>query len=180
MLSQALASADVPTLLVVSTVKAAASVAAGRAAAPGVISAKVAALMEGVLKAMFLTKLKRALVIVLMACFLSGGVFLLAGPASVTGQTPGKEKGPPKAPAKEASKWAGEWLFEGNADKPCAIFQQGRVLLLVNEDGEFATGKITEATKITTRWQAEDGLVGELVDKGKTISWANGTTWKRP
>src|SRR5262249_26341830 len=127
----------------------------------------------------FLTKLKRALVIVLMACFLSGGVFLLADPASVTGQTPGKEKEPPKAPAKEASKWAGEWLFEGNADQPCAIFRQGRVLLLVNEDGEFATGKITEATKITTRWNG-DSLVGELVDKGKTISWGNGTTWKRP
>ena len=116
----------------------------------------------------------------LVVCFLLGGVFLLADRASVIGQTPGKEKEPPKSPAKVASNWVGEWLREGDADKPCAIFQKGRVLLLVNEDGEFATGKITEANKITTRWREEDGLIGELVDKGKTISWGNGTTWKRP
>ena len=78
------------------------------------------------------------------------------------------------------SKWPGEWLFEGKEDQPCAIFQQGRVLLLVNEEGEFATGKITAENKIVTRWGDEVGLVGELDEKGKTISWGNGTTWKRP
>src|SRR5262245_27199073 len=48
------ASAAVPTVLVDSTVKAAASVAAGSAAA-AVVSAKVAALTQGVLRTMFLT-----------------------------------------------------------------------------------------------------------------------------
>ena len=56
------------------------------------------------------------------------------------------------------------------------------VLLLVNEDGELATGRVTEAEKFGVLkgdgW--EEGLVGELVEKGKAISWANGTTWKRP
>ena len=80
------------------------------------------------------------------------------------------------------SKLAGEWLYEGNKDQPCAIFQQGRVLLLVNEDGELATGRVTEAEKFVVLkgdgW--EEGLVGELAKDGKAISWANGTTWKRP
>src|SRR5262249_48358054 len=80
------------------------------------------------------------------------------------------------------SKLAGDWLYEGKADQPCAIFQQGRVLLLVNENGALATGRITETNKFVVLkgdgW--EEGLVGELAEKGKAINWANGTTWKRP
>jgi hypothetical protein len=76
----------------------------------------------------------------------------------------------------------GEWLYDGKEDQPCAIFQQGRVLLLVNEEGELATGRITEAGKFVVLkgdgW--EEGLVGELGKDGKAINWANGTTWKRP
>ena len=86
------------------------------------------------------------------------------------------------AEADKDSPWPGEWLYEGKVDQPCAIFQQGRVLLLVNEDGALATGRITEATKLVVLkgdgW--EEGIVGELVEKGKAISWGNGTTWKRP
>jgi hypothetical protein len=84
-------------------------------------------------------------------------------------------------PAKD-SKLPGAWLYEGKADQPCAIFQQGRILLLVNENGDLATGRITEANKLVVLkgdgW--EEGLVGELAEKGKAISWGNGTTWKRP
>ena len=80
------------------------------------------------------------------------------------------------------SKLPGEWLYDGKEDQPCAIFQQGRVLLLVNEAGELATGRVTEAEKFVVLkgdgW--EEGLVGELAKDGKAISWANGTTWKRP
>src|SRR5206468_3325903 len=57
MLSQSAVSATVPPALAESTVKAALAVAGGAAAA-GLISAKVATLTEGVLKAMLLTKLK--------------------------------------------------------------------------------------------------------------------------
>jgi hypothetical protein len=130
---------------------------------------------------MFLTKLKGAVVLLLTACILASALFLLAGPAPATGQAPAKQKEPPKSPAKETSKWPGEWLFAGNADQPCAIFQHGRVLLLVNEDGELATGRVTEASKLVVlKGSWEEGLVGELADDGKTISWGNGTTWKRP
>ena len=89
-----------------------------------------------------------------------------------------KEKEQPNSQPKKISKWPGEWLFDGNKDDPCAIFQHGRVLLLVNERGDFATGRIIEPNKLEVKgW---DGLVGELVDEGKTISWGNGTKWKRP
>jgi RNA polymerase sigma factor (sigma-70 family) len=63
-LSQQAASAGVPTAVVSSTIKAAAGFVAGPAAA-GVISVKVAVLTEGVLKAMFVTKLKTATVVLL-------------------------------------------------------------------------------------------------------------------
>ena len=70
-LSQNVASAGVPTSVVSSTIKAASLVAAGQAAA-GMISAKVAALTEGVLKAMLLTKLKIATVVLLVAVAAAG------------------------------------------------------------------------------------------------------------
>ena len=82
----------------------------------------------------------------------------------------------------KTSKLPGEWLYDGKEDQPCAIFQQGRILLLVNEEGELATARLTETKKFVVlkseHW--EEGLIGELDDKNKTIAWSNGTTWKRP
>jgi hypothetical protein len=74
----------------------------------------------------------------------------------------------------------GEWLYDGKEDQPCAIFQQGRVLLLVNEEGEWATGRMTETNKFVVLKGWEEGLVGEFAKDGKAINWSNGTTWKRP
>src|SRR5262245_1450984 len=59
-LGQHAAGAGVPAPILIRTAKAAALFAAGPAVTPGVISPKTAALTEGVLKAMFLTKLKTA------------------------------------------------------------------------------------------------------------------------
>lgn len=77
LLSQNAASAGAPSSLVVSTVQAAMMFAAGKTAA-GVISAQVAALTEGVLQAMFLSKLKIATALVLVVAFLgwSGGLLM--------------------------------------------------------------------------------------------------------
>jgi len=58
--SQNVVSAGVPTSLMSSTVKAAPMIAAGQAPVAGVVPAKVAALMEGVIKSMMLTKLSNA------------------------------------------------------------------------------------------------------------------------
>jgi RNA polymerase sigma factor (sigma-70 family) len=71
------ASASAPPALVASTIKAASLYAAGQAAAIGVISTQVTAVTEGVLKAMLMSKLKAALVAVLVLGFVVTGAFTL-------------------------------------------------------------------------------------------------------
>jgi RNA polymerase sigma factor (sigma-70 family) len=71
----AVASACLPSTLVSATVNAAGLSVAGQGTA-GVISAEVAALSEGVMKTMFLTKLKIATAALLMAGMLGGGWFV--------------------------------------------------------------------------------------------------------
>jgi hypothetical protein len=60
--------------LVVLTAQAATSIATGNATTTGLVSAKVAALMEGVLKAMFMRKLKTVAAMLLLGAILTGGV----------------------------------------------------------------------------------------------------------
>jgi hypothetical protein len=74
-LSQNASSAGVPAAVVTETVRAATLLAAGQAGAGAVISANVAALMEGVMKTMLLTKLK-LMTLVLAAAALVGGAGL--------------------------------------------------------------------------------------------------------
>jgi RNA polymerase sigma factor (sigma-70 family) len=95
-LSPSAASACVPASLVVPTVQAAALLAAGETAA-GVVSTKVAALAEGVLKAMFRTKCKVIAVAVLVVGLVVGGWGVLP---TVEGQNPagGKVGAPAAAP----------------------------------------------------------------------------------
>jgi RNA polymerase sigma factor (sigma-70 family) len=76
-LSHDAASASMPPPLVSSTIQAASLFAPGQAAANGVISAKVAALTGGVLRAMFLTKLRIAAAAVLVVASLTGGAGLI-------------------------------------------------------------------------------------------------------
>jgi RNA polymerase sigma factor (sigma-70 family) len=71
-LSAASASGSAPPALVASTIKAASLLAAGQAA--GVVSAKVAALTEGVVNAMFTTKIKSVLAVVLIVGLTIGGI----------------------------------------------------------------------------------------------------------
>jgi hypothetical protein len=106
-------------------------------------------------------KLKRRDMVKSLAA--AGGLLALGGAAVAAAPT-------------QNDKLAGEWLMEGRKDEPCAVFQQGRVLLLVNERGEFATAMMTEAKKFSVKgW--EDGLSGELVEEDKKITWSNGTAW---
>ena len=98
------ASASAPAALVASTIKAASLFAAGKAAATGVISARVAALTGGVVRAMFLAKLKTvtcglALTVLVGlggAALVGGGGHLPAAGAAMAAQeegaaTPGAE-----------------------------------------------------------------------------------------
>jgi RNA polymerase sigma factor (sigma-70 family) len=94
-LSQNAASAGVPFSVVSSTIKAATLVTAGQAAA-SLISVKVAALTEGVMKAMLLTKLKNAMVGLLVIAVLGFGASLgwtfAAGPGEQQTQPADKSK----------------------------------------------------------------------------------------
>ncbi|HXG10763.1 MAG TPA: sigma-70 family RNA polymerase sigma factor [Gemmataceae bacterium] len=97
-LSPGTASASVPAPLMTNTVKAAMRIAAGQATA---VSASVAALTEGVLKTMFLIRLKIVTAICLTAGLLVGGVGVLthraladkSAPAKKEAAAPGQKEG---------------------------------------------------------------------------------------
>jgi len=76
-LLQNAASACVPMAVMSSTIKAAILLTAGQTAGAGMISTNAAALMQGVLKAMLLTKLKTALGLLVAVAFLGSGVGML-------------------------------------------------------------------------------------------------------
>jgi RNA polymerase sigma factor (sigma-70 family) len=93
-------SGSAPPALVASTIKAASLLAAGRAA--GVVSAKVAALTDGVVKAMFTTKVKSVLAVVLVVAALAGATGLLY--QTQAGEQPmAKEEQPAARKDKQAS-----------------------------------------------------------------------------
>jgi RNA polymerase sigma factor (sigma-70 family) len=98
-LSAQVAAAGVSVPLVTSTVKAATQLAAG-AAARAVVSANVAALTEGVLKAMFLNKLKTPMAVLLAVGLLGAGVGLLALPRLAAQPAPNQPAASP-APARK-------------------------------------------------------------------------------
>ena len=112
-LCQNAASACVPGPLVVTTVQAATLMAAGKALAAGVISAKVVALTEGVLKTMLLTKIKVAIAVVLALNLIGAGVGLVYCQTAGSGQagkgqpvTAQKQQPTPKADGKDDEKVA--------------------------------------------------------------------------
>ena len=120
--SQNSASASVPTPLVSSTIKAASLLAAGQALTTGLISTKVAALTEGVLKAMLLSKLKITLVLCAVVGVVGsglGGISLRAiakegwqsdqRVAMVDGKTPTLQERQQDAAESDLEKLQGTW-----------------------------------------------------------------------
>jgi RNA polymerase sigma factor (sigma-70 family) len=114
LLSDCVESAALPPGLLGSTVEAAACDAAGKAAAAGVIPAKVVALTEGVLNAMFLTRLRMVaavLVAATLACCSAGLLaHTIAGPQTELAKTAAARRGksqPAISPADPRGKPAG-------------------------------------------------------------------------
>jgi RNA polymerase sigma factor (sigma-70 family) len=100
-LSQNLASAGVPALVVSKTIKVA-SLTAARQATADVISVKVAALTEGVLKTMFLSKLKSVVgTLMLVAVLVGGGVAISLGQPPDSPKPKKADPEPKQAKAKE-------------------------------------------------------------------------------
>jgi len=95
--SDNVASAGVPNLLMSSTVKAATLIAAGQVILTGAVPAKVAILMEGVLTSMFMTKLKAASLCLLLVATLSGtaGLIYQSPAAEPSTAKPSKVNTPP-------------------------------------------------------------------------------------
>jgi len=96
----------------------------------------------------------------------AGGLLLLGGLASAD-------------EPEEVTSLTGEWFNGGKLDQPCAIFQQGRVLLLINEKGDIASGLMTEANQFTVLkgWNGES--VGRTGQRGKVIAWKGGGNWQK-
>jgi RNA polymerase sigma-70 factor (ECF subfamily) len=103
-IAQAGASGCVPPALVTCTVRAAGLFGAGQAAATGVLSTKVAALAEGVLKSMLLTKLHTAFALVLGMGLVCGGAAALSYHTSAAEPANPKQVGMGQAPFRGAAK----------------------------------------------------------------------------
>jgi RNA polymerase sigma factor (sigma-70 family) len=131
LLSQGTASACVPDSVLSSTIEAASLVAAGHAASAGVISANVAALTEGVLKSMLVSKLKVATVVALcLLVGLGGGTLALlpraAGQQKVEAsdskeEKQAKDKKDDKKKETDKDKLQGKWA-------PVSIEKSGKTL----------------------------------------------------
>jgi RNA polymerase sigma factor (sigma-70 family) len=175
-LAQQTASASVPAALVDSTVKAASLVAAGQATATQ-ISANVVGLTQEALKAMFLSKLKTALAVVVLvvlgAVALGYGVVAARQPSArdhAPGQLPWSAqtgrlpvvvppdgdgpKHPAADPKAEAGRLAGTWLFD-------AVWKSKANLL-----PEMWASRLTVSGSSFTLFQSQDGsnsVVGTFV-----------------
>jgi hypothetical protein len=72
----------------------------------------------------------------------------------------------------------GNWIYAG---QPCAIFQMGVVLLLVNEQGSLGTAFVTGSDSLLVKggsgWDV--GLTAVLSKRGNQINWSNETVWTR-
>jgi hypothetical protein len=100
------------------------------------------------------------------AVAVAGGLLLLGGSASA--DEPG-----------EATTLRGEWFNGGKVNQPCAIFQQGRVLLLINENGDMASGQLTQANQVTVLKGWKQQVVGRIREQGRVIAWQGGGNWQR-
>ena len=124
LLSSGAAAVDVPAAVLTSTIKVASLGATGQAAAAAVISARVASLTEGMVRAMLATKLKALTAMVLVVALLGGGGILVT--ARMMEEAPvraknaewppssGKDSAKPKAevdPKTDREKLQGTWTF---------------------------------------------------------------------
>jgi RNA polymerase sigma factor (sigma-70 family) len=125
-LSSDLAQAAVPGTLAVSTVKAAAAGAAQQAVALGLLSARAAALTEGVMKAMLISKLKTIAAVLLTIGMLTTG----AGVMTLTADEPG--------PGQELAQRRKLVVMPEEGDAPNAAADRPRKIIILDpEDAQL-------------------------------------------
>jgi hypothetical protein len=99
-----------------STVKAATLLASGSAAAAGAVPVKVAILMQGVLRAMVMTKIKLATIWLLVVGVVGGGVGLISYPTQVAAQGDPKESCPAPSPLPDQAPTTSKLVAVGKTD----------------------------------------------------------------
>jgi hypothetical protein len=163
-LSQASASVCVPASVLSSTIKAVTLVAAGQAATTGVLSSAVAALTEGVLKAMFLNKLVKVVAVLLVAVVVVGSGALLYRTQAAEPREQGAQAAPtqPEAgapalmvPVLKPLKVPRE-LLEKRLDAARKVYRQNMAYL------KAGRGQLSELFGWSERW-----LEADLALKGK-------------
>jgi RNA polymerase sigma-70 factor (ECF subfamily) len=149
-LSGQAASAGVPASLVSATARAAGCLAAGQTMTTGLVSAEVAALTEGVLNAMFLTKLKTGVALVLAAGILSAGLG-----AALTHRT--EAAGPVPANQEVVPRSDKDWL-QGTWKQVSAEGKEGKV----SDDLVKRNLLVIKGDTITVVWEKQ-GMMGSHV-----------------
>jgi RNA polymerase sigma factor (sigma-70 family) len=190
-LSQNLASASLPPTLITATVKAASMMVAGKTVATGLISAKVIALTQGVMKTMLLTKLKTLVlaVTVVGALGIGAGVYSVSVTAETQvetgnqGKYPNTNRAPAQsnepgnqgkdkkkdAPHSDKDKLQGVWQMvsmEGNGEKITAKD-------LPAPDPEQDRVRIDGDQWITKNGQGKEEKVTFKLDESKTPKTIN-------
>jgi RNA polymerase sigma factor (sigma-70 family) len=156
-------SSSLPEGLIDATVQAAMLIAARDAAEAGLVSASAAALTEGVLRTMLITKLKTAAVILMAAGAIASGVGLYAyqGPTP----SPGKVEQAPSSPGRHD---------DAIRQPPAEDMEALRALQAV--DFEHFAGKVEQMVRRARRALAE-GDMDRAVRDLKEIE-SDATTWK--
>jgi RNA polymerase sigma factor (sigma-70 family) len=163
-LSQGAAPACVPSPLLVSTVQSAMAVAAGKEAA-GVVSAEVAALTEGVLKAMFVTRLKITAAVLLVAAAVLGAALFEQQPIAAQLQV--------VAAGKRADKEAGDAgkprvLKLAARGRGVAWSPDGKTLVVVTKVEKFFLGyKYDGKGSAIELWDVEKGQARKTLAESK-------------
>jgi RNA polymerase sigma factor (sigma-70 family) len=180
-LSQNMASAGIPASVVSKTIKVASLIAAGQATT-GVISVKVAAFTEGVLKTMFLSKLKAVVgTLMLVAVLVGGGVAISLGQPPDSPKPYKADPKPKQAKVKEEhaakamlKRLEGTWRCvsvhaDGKKSEPPAIVQ---IVLTIKGDTWETTTDDLKTTETGTIKLVDLGANPKQIDRiDKDRTW---------
>jgi WD40 repeat protein len=178
LLSQTVA-AGVPSSLVSSTIKAATLFAGGQAAAAGAIPVKVAALTQGVLTTMFLTRSKATTVALVIAGLLVWGLLVAAlaraPQPALAQQPPGKERDEPAnkgTPAKAPDRLKLRMTFKGHGTGVYALAfsSDGKLLAAGSDDGSIKIWNTTTGKEVKTLAAHQDVVSLVFSPDGKALA----------
>jgi RNA polymerase sigma factor (sigma-70 family) len=155
LLSESAASAALPSSLLSSTIQAAGAYGAGKVAA-GVISTNVIALTQGVLRAMFLTKLKMAAVVLLTVAIVGVGagslIFRAHAAGDLTDQDGAQKSAQESAPPQGENPWK-------RVAPESSVDAAQKIMPLSSDD-------------LRGLWKGEkDGIKVDLVFYGRQAKW---------